>query len=106
MKKIKNFFVPDFIEIQRSNFQNFLKYGLINEIKSKSQIFTKETNLTLVLYPEYYKITPAEVDEKLAITTGISYSGKLYLPAQLINKKTGISHFQWILLGTLPLISF
>ena len=105
MKKIKNFFVPDFIEIQRSNFQNFLKYGLINEIKSKSQIFTKETNLTLVLYPEYYKITPAEVDEKLAITTGISYSGKLYLPAQLINKKTGISHFQWILLGTLPLMN-
>lgn len=101
----KNVFIPDFVKIQRSNFQRFLNSGITSEINIRNPIVNEVAGLSLVLYPQYYQLCPPENTIKMCIVNGTTYACKLYVPAQLLNKKTGISHFQWILLTTLPLMN-
>jgi len=105
MLKDNSYHIPDFINIQRNNFQEFLKSGIISEIENHNEITNETTGLTLRFYPNYYQFCRSENSIKNAITNGRTYACRLYLPAELIDKNKKVSHFQWILLGTIPLMN-
>ena len=99
------FFIPDFVEIQRKSFLDFLEKGLISEIKKRNFISTANNDVQLIFYPEYYKLNPPECTPKQAILKSKSYTCRLYIPAQLINNLTKEINLQWVLLGNLPLMT-
>lgn len=105
MKKRYNTVVPDFVEMQRRSFEEFLQTGLIDEINARNPIKSKDEGISLTFYPEYYKLCPPDGTLKTAIIQGTTYACRLYIPGQLTNLKTGKSHFQWVLMGTLPLMN-
>src|SRR5210317_96945 len=105
MNQNNQIFVPDFVKIQRDNFQRFLETGIIKEINAKNPIVQEETGTSLIFYPEYYQLCPPEGSVQDAMITGNTYACRLYIPGQLIDSQTKTTSFQWILLGTLPLMN-
>lgn len=83
----ENLFLPDFIELQRQSFFNFLKSGLIEEVSKRNPITNVEKTIEILFYPEYYKLTTPIYSLKKAIFLQKSYVSKLYIPVQLINKR-------------------
>lgn len=97
--------MPDFLEIQRTSFFDFLEKGIINEIKRRNPISNSSRILQIFFYPEAYQLEAPEFSPKEAILNGKSYSSRLFLPIQILNRNTGEMRFQWILLGNLPLMT-
>jgi DNA-directed RNA polymerase subunit beta len=102
---IEKYFIPDFVELQTKSFQRLLKKGLIEELNKRNPITNLEKNLELLLYPEYYKLCPPRWNSKEAILQSKTYSCRLYVPAQLMDRKTKQIQFKWVLLGDIPLMS-
>nr|YP_009105099.1 beta subunit of RNA polymerase [Edaphochlorella mirabilis]AIT93774.1 beta subunit of RNA polymerase [Edaphochlorella mirabilis] len=100
-----SFFIPDFAEIQRQSFLNFLDKGLIREFSKRNPISNSNQNLELFFYPEYYQLSPPEWTPKQAILNSKTYSCRLYVPIQLINNLTKKVKVQWVLIGNLPLMT-
>jgi DNA-directed RNA polymerase subunit beta len=105
LNNISQLLTPDFLEIQRDSFLRFLETGLINEINRRNPIISSARNYQLFFYPEAYQLEAPEFSAKEAIIYGKSYASRLFLPVQLTNQETGEIKFQWILLGTLPLLT-
>lgn len=105
MQKRNQLSIPDFVEIQRHNFHEFLQYGIIHELSSREIISHETTGILLKLYPEYYQFCRSETNIKTAITNGRTYGCRFYVPGELIDRKNNKTTFQWILLGTIPLMS-
>nr|AIT94182.1 beta subunit of RNA polymerase [Marsupiomonas sp. NIES 1824] len=103
MGKKKKIAVADFITIQRQNFQHFLNVGMVSEIELRNSI--SHAGVELVLYPEYSQFCRSESSMKSAIANGRTYGCRLYVPGQLIHQDSKVSKFQWILLGTVPLMN-
>lgn len=97
--------IHDFIEIQRKSFLNFLERGLIKELSLRNPISNTTKDLELLFYPEYYQLHPPEWSTREAIFQSKTYACRIYVPAQLLNKKTRQSKIQWIVLGNLPLMT-
>jgi DNA-directed RNA polymerase subunit beta len=97
--------MPDFLEIQRLSFFQFLEKGIINEIKRRNPISNSSRILQIFFYPESYQLEAPEFTPKEAILNGKSYASRLFLPIQIVNRNTGEMRFQWILLGSLPLMT-
>ncbi len=102
---ISRLLTPDFLEIQRISFLQFLETGLINEINRRNPITSSARDYQIFFYPEAYQLEAPEFSAKEAIIYGKSYASRLFLPVQLTNQQTGEIKFQWILLGTLPLLT-
>jgi DNA-directed RNA polymerase subunit beta len=102
---ISRLLTPDFLEIQRSSFLQFLETGLVNEINRRNPITSSARDYQIFFYPEAYQLEAPEFSAKDAIVYGKSYASRLFLPVQLTNQQTGEIKFQWILLGTLPLLT-
>lgn len=96
---------PDFIDIQRDSFSNFLENGLIEEISKRNPITSSFYHLELLFYPEFYQFNPPDWNTKEAILKSKTYAGRIYIPAQLSNKQTKQVTLQWVLLGNLPLMT-
>ena len=79
-----SFFLPDFIEIQRKSFRDFLEKGIIEEVVKINPIKNSHLNLSLFFYPEKYKFIKPEITIKEAIIQGKTYGAKLYIPAKLV----------------------
>ena len=101
----ENLFLPDFIELQRQSFFNFLKSGLIEEVSKRNPITNVEKTIEILFYPEYYKLTTPIYSLKKAIFLQKSYVSKLYIPVQLINKKEKKLLLKWAFIGHLPLMT-
>lgn len=103
---IEKYFIPDFIELQAKSFQRFLKKGLIEELNKRNPITSsKSKDFELILYPEYYKLLPPRCNSREAILQSKTYACRLYVPAQLNNRKSRKIQFKWVLLGDIPLMS-
>lgn len=102
---IEKYFIPDFVELQRRSFQRFLETGLIEELSKRNPITNSEKHLEILLYPEYYKLAPPGWNSLDAILLSKTYSCRLYVPAQLTNRKTKQIMFKWVQLGDIPLMS-
>lgn len=103
LKGTNSYLIPDFVEIQRRSFFQLLENGLIEEFAKRNPITNK--NLEIFFYPEYYQLTPPEYNPRRAILISKSYSSKLFIPAQLTDKKLKKSQLKWVLIGNLPLMT-
>jgi DNA-directed RNA polymerase subunit beta len=101
----KNFSFPDFINFQRESFYNFLKKGFINQFENRKKIESPKKNIELIFYPEKFKIKLPELSTKKSILLGKSYTGKIFVPIQFINKKKRKIKIQWVLLANIPLMT-
>nr|YP_009105256.1 beta subunit of RNA polymerase [Pedinomonas tuberculata]AIT93929.1 beta subunit of RNA polymerase [Pedinomonas tuberculata] len=102
---ISKMLTPDFLEIQRISFLRFLESGIIQEIKRRNPLQNSTKEYEIFFYPESYQLEIPEISAKDAIVQGKSYASRLFLPVQLINHRTGSVRFQWIILGTFPLMT-
>nr|YP_009774610.1 beta subunit of RNA polymerase [Aphanochaete confervicola]QJA13879.1 beta subunit of RNA polymerase [Aphanochaete confervicola] len=102
---IEKYFIPDFVELQTKSYQRLLKKGLIEELNKRNPITNIEKTVELLLYPEYYKLCPPRWNSKDAILQSKTYSCRLYVPAQLTDRRTKRIQFKWVLLGDIPLMS-
>ncbi len=103
----KNFFlyVPDFVEVQRKSFFNFLEFGLREELMKRNPLQNIEKGFELRFYPEFYKLKAPKYSPIECIFKGKTYDCELYLPIQfseLQNKKTT---FKWFKLANLPFMT-
>nr|YP_009367547.1 beta subunit of RNA polymerase [Pseudoneochloris marina]ARK14515.1 beta subunit of RNA polymerase [Pseudoneochloris marina] len=99
------FQIPNFLNVQRSSFREFLKTGLINEFENYHRIKNSNESIELIFYPKQYKLNPPKWNPKQAILKRKTYACQLYLPVQLINHNTNEMILQWVLLGNLPLMT-
>nr|AOC61621.1 beta subunit of RNA polymerase [Gloeotilopsis planctonica] len=102
---LNRFQLPNFINIQLLSFQSFLKEGLIDEFKKFNEVQNSNQTLQILVYAEHYKLNRPKWTPKQAILKKKSYSCELYLPVQLLNKKSNEAKFQWVLFAHLPLMT-
>ena len=101
----QRYFISDFVEIQRRSFFELLKKGLIEEFSKRNPITSSKKDIQLVFYPEHYKLTLPEYNPRQAVIHSKSYTSKLYVPIQLIHKKSNTIRLKWAYVGNLPLMT-
>nr|AMN09246.1 RNA polymerase beta subunit [Ourococcus multisporus] len=101
----KNFFLPDFIELQRESYFSFLKKGIVEEFYKRNPITNVKKNIEIFFYPEHYKLTKPHYNIKQAIYLQKSYVSKLYVPVQFTNKKEKKIFLKWVFIAHLPLMT-
>lgn len=101
----QRYFISDFVEIQRRSFFELLKKGLIEEFSKRNPITSSKKDIQLVFYPEHYKLTVPEYNPRQAVIHSKSYTSKLYVPIQLIHKKSNTIRLKWAYVGNLPLMT-
>ena len=99
------YFISDFVEIQRQSFLDLLKKGLITEFQKQNPIISNSKEVAIYFYPEYYKLTLPEYNTRQSILKCKSYTSKLYIPVQLISKKSNQIRLKWTYIGDLPLMT-
>ena len=101
----QNFFLPDFIELQRESYFSFLKKGIGEEFQKRNPITNVEKTVEIFFYPEHYKLTKPLYNVKQAIQVKKSYVTKLYIPVQLTDKDKKRIFLKWSLVAHLPLMT-
>ena len=101
----KIFFLPDFIELQRKSYLNFLRKGIFEEFQKRNPITNVDKTMEIFFYPEHYKLTKPLYSVKQAIYLQKSYLSKLYIPVQLTNKKEKKIFLKCALVAHLPLMT-
>jgi DNA-directed RNA polymerase subunit beta len=99
------YFLSDFIDIQRKSFFELLENGIIDEFSKRNPITSLKKDVELYFYPEYYKLTVPQYNPRQAILKCKSYTSKLYMPVQLIYKKSNVVRLKWVYIGNLPLMT-
>jgi len=97
--------LPDLVEIQRASFCWFLNEGLAEEIQSFSPIVNYTGNLELHLFGEQYTLRYPKHNINECKRRDTTYSVQIYVPAQLINRETGVIKEQEVFIGDLPLMT-
>jgi DNA-directed RNA polymerase subunit beta len=100
-----NYFLPDFLEIQRQGFFYLLEKGIVEEIQKKNPITNIETQIEIFFYPEYYRFTKPLYSIEQALFFKKSYVAKFYIPVQLTDRKKKRIHLKWVLLAHFPLMT-
>lgn len=100
-----NFFLPDFLEIQRQGFFYLLEKGIIEEIQKRNPITNVEKQLEIYFYPEYYRFTKPLYSIEQALFFKKSYVAKFYVPVQLTDRKKKQIFLKWVLLAHFPLMT-
>ena len=102
---IISFFIPDFIEMQRSSFIYLLLDRFVKDFSNRKHIRIRKRRLKLFFYPEYYQLSYPEESPSEAVLKGNTYCSRLYVPVQLVNWQTKEVEIKWVLLGSLPLMT-
>jgi DNA-directed RNA polymerase subunit beta len=99
------YFLPDFVEIQRESFLNFLKKGILEEFSKRNPITNNNKTLEILFYADYFCLTKPKYSIQQAIFFKKSYVSKLYIPVQYTDKKKKLIFLKWILIADLPLMT-
>ena len=99
------FGIPDFLNLQRLSFQNFLKKGLIAEFQKLKPFQNVNRTFELCLHADHYKLLPCKWTPKQAILQRKSYTSGLFIPVKFSNPTTEEIQLQWVLLAHLPLMT-
>lgn len=100
-----NFFLPDFLEIQRQGFFYLLEKGIVEEIQKRNPITNTENQIEIFFYPEYYRFTKPLYSIEQALFFKKSYVSKFYVPVQLTDRKRKRISLKWVLLAHFPLMT-
>src|SRR5438132_14284192 len=93
--------LPDLIELQKSSYDWFLKFG-IKELFDEVSPITDFTGRDLELYLENYYLDEPRFDEVTCRERNITFESPLRVTARLANKRTGETKSQEIYLGDVP----
>lgn len=99
------YFISDFVEIQRNSFFTLLEKGIIEEFSKRNPITNSKKTMEIFFYPDYYQLTPPEYSPSQAIIKSKSYTSKLYIPVQLTDKSKHIIKLKWVYIGDIPLMT-
>ena len=100
-----SFYIPDFIEIQKKSFSQFLEVGILTELQKMGPIFAKAGEIEIIFYPNRFILTPPDYTIKKSILEGKTYESKLYVPAKIVLKGGPEKEVEWILVGSIPLMT-
>lgn len=100
-----NYFLPDFLEIQRQGFFYLLEKGIVEEIQKRNPITNVEKQIEIFFYPEYYRFTKPLYSIEQALFFKKSYVAKFYVPVQLTDRKKKRIYLKWVLLAHFPLMT-
>ena len=100
-----NFKIPNFLDIQRKSFKNFLKIGLIKEFKNLKNITNSNKTIEILFHIDKYKLTRPKWSIRQSIFKRKNYSCQVFIPLQIINYNTKESIIDWLLLMNLPLMT-
>ncbi|PIT87501.1 MAG: DNA-directed RNA polymerase subunit beta [Candidatus Magasanikbacteria bacterium CG10_big_fil_rev_8_21_14_0_10_40_10] len=96
--------MPDLIEVQKSSYDWFLKYG-IKELFDEVSPMTDFTGRDLEVYLEDYYLDDSKFDEVTCRERNLTFDAPLRVTARLVNKKTKKTKSQEIYLGDIPLMT-
>nr|YP_010231235.1 RNA polymerase beta subunit [Nephroselmis pyriformis]QSV37304.1 RNA polymerase beta subunit [Nephroselmis pyriformis] len=99
------FRLPDLVALQRESFLHFLIEGLAEQLHEFNPITSPNGDLELRLSPERYQFKRPRYPVQEASWRAMTYSGALYVPAQLTNLRTGQIQSEYVFLGDFPLMT-
>jgi len=102
---ISRYFLDDFVEIQRKSFFNLLKKGIPQEFSKRNPITNKTNEVEFIFYGDAYKLLRPQYSPKQAIALSKTYASKLYVPVQLIDRRSQKIQFKWVFIANLPLMT-
>lgn len=104
-KKKTGSFLPDFVDMQRQSFLNFLEKGIVEEFAKRNPITNVHKNIEIFFYPEYYRLTKPSYTIQQAVFYQKSYISKLYIPVQYTDRNKKRILLKWMLVAQLPLMT-
>jgi DNA-directed RNA polymerase subunit beta len=104
-KKKTRYFLPDFVDMQRQSFLNFLEKGIIEEFAKRNPITNIHKNIEIFFYPEYYRLIKPSYTIQQAVFYQKSYISKLYIPVQYTDRNKKRILLKWMLVAQLPLMT-
>nr|AWI68404.1 RNA polymerase beta subunit [Pediastrum duplex] len=104
-KKKTRYFLPDFVDMQRQSFLNFLEKGIVEEFAKRNPITNIHKNIEIFFYPEYYRLTKPSYTIQQAVFYQKSYISKLYIPVQYTDRNKKRILLKWMLVAQLPLMT-
>jgi DNA-directed RNA polymerase subunit beta len=96
--------VPDLIDVQKSSYEWFLKFG-IQDLFEEVSPMTDFTGRDLELYLENYYLDEPKFDEVVCRERNLTFEAPLRVTARLVNKRTTQTKSQEIYLGDIPLMT-
>ncbi len=96
--------VPDLIDVQKSSYDWFLKFG-IKDLFEEVSPMTDFTGRDLELYLENYYLDEPKFDEVVCRERNLTFEAPLRVTARLLNKRTNQTKSQEIYLGDIPLMT-
>ena len=96
--------IPDLIEVQKSSYDWFLKFG-VKELFDEVSPMTDFTGRDLELYLDDYYLDEPKFDEVVCRERNLTFEAPMRVTARLLNKRTGQSKSQEIYLGDIPLMT-
>jgi DNA-directed RNA polymerase subunit beta len=96
--------IPDLIEVQKSSYDWFLKFG-IKELFEEVSPMTDFTGRDMGLYLDDYYLDEPKFDEVVCRERNLTFEAPLRVTARLVNNRTGQSKSQEIYLGDIPLMT-
>lgn len=100
-----NYYIPDFVEIQRQGFFSLLEKGIVEEMKKRNPITNFEKKIEIFFYPEHYRLTKPFYSLQQAILYKKSYVSKFYVPVQFTDRKRKRVFLKWMLFAHFPLMT-
>lgn len=99
------FFMPDFLEIQRRGFFNFLENGILHEFQKRNPITSTDNEVEITFYPEFYQFEMPTSSLEDTLFQQKSYVAKLWMPVQYTDRRRKTIQIKWMLLAHLPLMT-
>src|SRR3989344_4171723 len=96
--------LPDLIEVQKSSYDWFVKFG-VKELFDEISPITDFSGRNLELYMEDYYLDEPKFDELICLDRNITFEAPLRVTARLVDKNTKASKAQEIYLGDIPLMT-
>jgi len=100
-----SFFIPDFVEIQKKSFFQFVEAGIIKEFQRMGPIRAGAGEVKILFHPTRFVLTPPDCSIRKAILQGKTYESKLYVPATMVSKGGVKGEAEWVLIGSIPLMT-
>ena len=96
--------VPNLVEIQRTSFFYFLKFGLQEELE-RHQVWVQSPYFERILYPKRICFETPNRSYQETLRLGKNYSTRVFVPRSFYNRNNIKIFFEWIILRNIPLLT-
>ena len=96
--------IPKLLEVQRVSFFSFLNSGFQQELQRR-HVFFQTPNTELRFYPQRLRLEAPCRTYQETLRLAETYITRFFIPRSLYNRQKKYIRFEWILLGTLPLLT-